>query len=166
MKMQNATHNALNIRGLKELPPPICKLFRNGITADNTTSFRKKNTTPALLHQASASCGRVLCVLFLALFAFVFVACEKDGSTDSSVHTQMQSFYAESQGLMETSADSVVNYYKKFAGFHNQHPECEADELFPPTVVNLENALDHYGVIQIGDVIIHSEWGGERHLNF
>ena len=166
MKLRNTTYNALNMRGLKSLPPPICKLFRNGITADNTTSLRKKNTTPALLHQASASCGRVLCVLFLTLFAFAFVACEKDASTDGSIHTQMQSFYAESQGLMETSADSVVNYYKKFAGFHNQHPECEADEYYSPTIDNLSNALDNYGIVQIGGVVIKSEWGGETHITF
>ena len=109
----------------------------------------------------------VLPFILIIIVSFLCVSCEKEiSSLDASVHAQMQAFYAESQGLMETSEDSVVNYYKKFAGFHDQHPECETDELFPPTVVNLENALDHYGVIQIGDVIIHSEWGGETHLTF
>ena len=38
----------------------------------------------------------------------------------------MQAFYTESTGLTATSADSVINYYLKFASFHGQHPECEA----------------------------------------
>ena len=75
MKMQNTTYNALNMRGLKELPPPLCKL--TGIT----TTPRDTATSP-LLHKASASCGRVFLCLFLAMFAFTFTACEKEISYD------------------------------------------------------------------------------------
>ena len=111
--------------------------------------------------------GSTILFSIFIIVSFLCVSCEKEiSSLDASVHAQMQAFYVESQGLMETSEDSVVNYYKKFAGFHDQHPECETDELFPPTVVNLENALDKFGIVQIGDVIIHSEWGGETHLTF
>lgn len=78
----------------------------------------------------------------------------------------MSAFYVESKGLMETSADSVCNYYTKFAGFHNQHPECKADELFPPTVENLGNAFTKYGIVQIGNIIVKTEWDGETQINF
>ena len=78
----------------------------------------------------------------------------------------MCAFYAESKGLMETSADSVCNYYHKFAGFHKQHPECEADELFPPTVENLDNAFTKYGIVQIGSIIVQTEWDDETVINF
>ena len=89
MKMQNTIHNALNTRGLKELPPPLCKL--TGIT----TTPRDTATSP-LLHQASASCGRVFVCLLLTLFLLTFTACEKEvSSTDISVHATMQAFYAE-----------------------------------------------------------------------
>ena len=77
MKIRSNIYNTLNIRGLKELPP-FCKIFGNGITADNTASLIGKSPTPALLHQVSASCGRVFVCLFLAMFAFAFVACEKE----------------------------------------------------------------------------------------
>ena len=53
MKTQNNTYNALNMRGLKELPPPICRHLRTGRNYTDTANA-------PLLHQASASCGRVL----------------------------------------------------------------------------------------------------------
>ena len=31
---------------------------------------------------------------------------------------------------------------------------------------NLSNALDNYGIVQIGGVVIKSEWGGETHITF
>ena len=94
-------------------------------------------------------------------------SCEKEVTpSEDSVHTQMQALYVESTGLMETSADSVCNYYTKFAGFHNQHPDCEADELYPPTIQNLDNAFTHYGIVQIGSVIVKTEWDGETHINY
>ena len=55
MNKRNATYNALNMRGLKKLPPPVYRL--TGIT---TTPW--DTAIAPLLHQASASCGRVLCV--------------------------------------------------------------------------------------------------------
>jgi len=78
----------------------------------------------------------------------------------------MSAFYAESCGLMETSADSVANYYTKFARFHNQHPECEAEPLYPPTIQNLGNAFTKYGIVRIGSIIVITEWNGETHINF
>ena len=65
MKMRNTTYNTLNIRGLENYPPPLfCKNL-------GTASYLNRPPIVALLHQASASCGRVLCVcLFLAMFAF------------------------------------------------------------------------------------------------
>ena len=50
--------------------------------------------------------------------------------------------------------------------FHNQHPECEADELFPPTVENLGNAFTKYGIVQIGSIIVKTERDGEIHDKF
>ncbi len=54
----------------------------------------------------------------------------------------------------------------KFAKFHNRHPECEADELFPPTVEDLGNAFSKYGIVQIGSIVVKTEWEGEIHINF
>ena len=72
----------------------------------------------------------------------------------------------EAKDRKHAPADSVCNYYKKFASFHNQHPECESDELFPPTVQNLGNAFTKYGIVQIGSIIVKTEWDGEIHVNF
>ena len=73
--MQNTTYNALNIRGLGNYPPLFCKNL-------GTASYLNRPPKVALLHQASASCGWVFLCLFLAMFAFAFVACEKEISHD------------------------------------------------------------------------------------
>ena len=94
-------------------------------------------------------------------------SCHQDeAATLDALHADMLQYYSESRGLMETSADSVINYYLKFAVFHNHHPECEADALFPPTTKNLGNAFDKYGIVQIGNVVFKTEWSGETHINF
>lgn len=59
MTRTKAIYNALNMRGLQELPPPIYGNYVN----NHHLSIRKL-AEPTLLHQAYASCGRVfLCRL-------------------------------------------------------------------------------------------------------
>lgn len=128
---------------------------------------RSKATSPTLLHSAYTRVGRAVLFLCLASLPFFMGSCQQDESaTEDALHANMLQYYAESRGLMETSADSVCNYYTKFASFHNQHPECEADELFPPTVENLGNAFTKYGIVQIGNIIVKTEWDGEIFINF
>jgi len=107
----------------------------------------------------------MLCLLCVGA-AFFVSSCTADSAEEDAIHTNMIEYYAESRGLLGTSADSVCNYYTKFAKFHSQHPECEADELFPPTVENLGNAFTKYGIVQIGNIIVKTEWEGEIHINF
>ena len=103
----------------------------------------------------------------LIICSFLCSSCEKElSSSDDAVHTSMIALYNESRSLIETSADSVANYYTKFAGFYNQHPECEQDELFPPTVRNLDNAFNHYGIVQIGSVIVKTQWEGDTTIYY
>ena len=105
-----------------------------------------------------------MCLAALPLF---FCCCEKEVSVQEDiVHTGMVALYVASTGLMETSPDSVCNYYKKLAGFHNTYPECESDELYPPTVKNLGDAFTQYGIVQVGSTIVKTEWDGEIYINF
>ena len=128
---------------------------------------RSKATTPALLHSAYTRVGRAVLCMCLAALPLFFGSCEKEASVQEDIiHTGMSAFYVESKGLMETSADSVCNYYKKLAGFHNTYPECESDELYPPTVKNLGDAFNKYGIVQIGSIIVQTEWEGEIVINF
>ena len=144
----------------QKVPPPTPL---NDILATSAS----KATTPALLHTAYTRVGRALLCLCLAALPLFMGSCQQDeAATEDALHADMLQYYAESRGLMETSADSVCNYYTKFAGFHNQHPECEADELFPPTVENLGNAFTQYGIVQIGNIIMKTEWDGEIHVKF
>jgi len=80
MNRRETTYNALNVRGLQEITPPICG---NNV---NSKLLRTAKPSLALLHQAYASCGRVfsclslkgaLCAL-VCLFALTFAACEKE----------------------------------------------------------------------------------------
>lgn len=106
-------------------------------------------------------------LLFLATLPIIFGSCQNDTVTPVDVvHTRMCELYAESTGLTETSADSVVNYYNKFACFHNNYPECESDKLFPPTVENLDSAFTKFAIVQIGNIIVKTQWDGEIHINF
>ncbi len=108
--------------------------------------------------------------LLIGIFTIMVLAfvssCTADSVEEDAIHTNMLEYYAESRGLLETSADSVCNYYTKFAKFHNRHPECEEDELYPPTVENLGNAFTQYGIVQIGNIIVKTEWEGEININF
>ena len=162
----NIYRNTLGGRyDLLKLPPPLTDV--DLINVNIAYSSTNKATTPALLHSAYTRVGRAVLFLCLAALPLLMGSCQQDeAATEDALHADMLQYYAESRGLMETSADSVVNYYKKFAGFHNQHPECEADEYYSPTIDNLSNALDNYGIVQIGGVVIKSEWGGETHITF
>ena len=155
MKLQNTTYNALNMRGLKELPPPVCKIIENGISAGNTTFHGTKPTHSALLHQASASCGRVFLCLFLAMFAFTFVACEKEISHD---YPELQAYYTESYHLNVATRDSVLRFTNKVADFVEVNPEAKYDPIYPEIVNNVNHVL--FGVW------INTEWDGEEHLYY
>ena len=115
MKMQNTTYNTLNIRGLKNYPPLFCKNLR-------TASLLNRPPIVALLHQASASCGRVFLCLFLAMFAFTFVACEKEISHD---YPELQAYYTESCHLNVATRDSVLRFTNKVADFVEVNPEAK-----------------------------------------
>ena len=134
---------------------------------DILTTSGSKATTSALLHSAYTRVGRAVLFLCLAALPLFMGSCQQDeAATEDALHADMLQYFAESRGLAETSADSVCNYYTKFASFHNQHPECEADELFSPIVENLGNAFTQYGIVQIGNIIVKIEWDGEIFINF
>lgn len=59
MQRTGTINNSLNMRGLQELPPPIC---RNNV---NNKFTGTANPHSSLLHQAHASCGRVFLCLSL-----------------------------------------------------------------------------------------------------
>ena len=119
-----------------------------------------------LHNSAYTRVGRVsLCLI--ATFAFSFTSCEKDIiTTEDALHADMLDLYTESQGLMETSADSVVNYATKFEDFHNLHPECEDDEYYPPIVNNIDSAYSHYNIAQNGNINLNAGWDGVIDIDF
>ena len=146
--MRNTTHNALNIRGLENYPPLFCKNL-------GTASHLNRPPKVALLHQASASCGRVIVCVLLAIFAFTFVACEKEISHD---YPELQAYYTESCHLNVATRDSVLRFTNKVADFVEVNPEAKYDPIYPEIVNNVNHVL--FGVW------INTEWDGEEHLYY
>ena len=160
----------LNHIDFKQLPPPV--RGNNDILHGVSRSLmfivglvqRFSLVNPPCCNRLRPFVAGVICVITLAA---ALVGCQSDAAIpEDYVHTRMGEFYAESRGLTETSADSVVSYYHKFASFHGQYPECEADQLFQPTVENLDSAFTKYAIVQIGDIIVKTQWNGETHINF
>ena len=89
MKPKETTCNALNVRGINKIPPPVSKRH----IEKNTSRFTA--TTFTLLHQAYASCGRVLCVCLLALLPLFWSSCEKELAR----YPEIQQYYTESLTL-------------------------------------------------------------------
>ena len=145
---------------LLKSPPPLTNVNIEYSSTD-------KATTPALLYSVYTRVGRgFLCICLAALPLFMGSCQQDETAIEDALQVNMIEYYAESRGLMETSADSVCNYYKKLAGFHNTSPECEFDKLYPPTVENQGNAFTKYGIVQIGSIIVKTEWDGETVIYF
>lgn len=67
----------------------------------------------------------------LTVFALTYVACNKD-SDDSVNSKRMYEFYAESCGLTQTSADSVIQFSYKLGRYVTANPESQRDRYYPP----------------------------------
>ena len=155
------------MRGLQELPPPICRNYINNRFTGTA------NPHSSLLHQVQSSCGRVfsclslrsaLCAL-ICLFTLTFLACNKDAD-DAVNPNRMYEFYAESCGLTQTSADSVIQFSYKLGCYVTANPESQRDHYYPPTIENLDSACTKFGVLQIGNVYIKTEWGGNTYIEY
>jgi len=108
MQRTGTINNALNMRGLQKLPPPV---YRNHIKTRHTLRG-------------------ALCAL-ICLFTLTFVACNKDAD-DSVNPNRMYEFYAESCGLTQTSADSVIQFSYKLGRYVTANPESQRDRYYPP----------------------------------
>ena len=105
------TCKSLILRGL--LPPPIslCKV-NNRLTGI---------VLPALLHQAYASCGRVLSCLFcflMGLLSLGFASCEKPYLHDE----ELEAYYEESLHLDMAPRDSVIRFSSKVQQYVSINP--------------------------------------------
>ena len=89
------------------------------------------------------------------MFAFTFVACEKEISHD---YPELQAYYTESCHLPEATRDSVLRFTNKVADFVDVNPEAKYDPIYPEIVNNVNHVL--FGVW------INTEWDGEEHLYY
>ena len=89
------------------------------------------------------------------MFAFAFVACEKDISHD---YPELQAYYMESCHLNVATRDSVLRFTNKVADFVEVNPEAKYDPIYPEIVNNVNHVL--FGVW------INTEWDGEEHLYY
>lgn len=128
-----------------------------------TKSFR--NIHKSLLHKLNVSCGRPLVGLF---FAGLIFSCAS--STDDGINP-METYYIESQGLVNTTLDSTENFAYKYNKYVFGTPGAQDDKLYKPTMKNLCTALDSFGSELLGwglnvVITIDYKWEGDTTIYF
>ena len=83
----------------------------------------------------------------------------------------MSSLFIESQGLCDTSADSVKHFTSKFNTYVERYPESKNDKLYYPIVENIGEACATFGIQnqEVGlSIIIYfdPEWDGIDEITF
>ena len=121
-------------------------------------------------------CRQVLTLksAFIAIFillALGFASCEKENNIENDKTVDdMELFFIESNGLSETSMDSVNSYIDKFSAHIKTNPESQNSEYFNPTVDNMSYACSVFGyklIINVGvGITINDEWDGEYQYYF
>ena len=112
-------------------------------------------------------CRQVLTLksAFIAIFlllALGFASCEKENNieNDKSVD-DMELFFIESNGLPETSMDSVKSFISKFSAHIKTYPESQISEYFNPTVDNMSHACSVFGyeltIVKTG-FLLETDW--------
>ena len=128
-----------------------------------TKSFR--NIHKSLLHKLNVSCGRPLVGLF---FAGLIFSCAS--STDDGINP-METYYIESQGLVNTTLDSTENFAYKYNKYVFNTKGAQDDKFYKPTMKNLCTALDSFGSELLGwglnvVITIDYKWEGDTTIYF
>ena len=118
-----------------------------------------------LLHKVNASCGRPLVGFILAAFVLSCASGNDDGINP------METYYIESQGLVNTTLDSTENFAFKYNKYVFNTKGALDDKLYKPTMKNLNAALDTFGAAIVswglGIVItIEYRWEGDTTIYF
>ena len=121
-------------------------------------------------------CRQVLTLksAFIAIFlllALGFASCEKENNIENDKTVDdMELFFIESNGLPETSMDSVKSFTSKFGSYVKANPASTKSEYYNPTVENISYACSVFGyklTVNTGvSILVNDEWDGEYFMNF
>lgn len=93
-----------------------------------------------------------LYVLMIMGLAIAMLSCDK---ADNDSFPIMNSFYAESQGLMSVSSDSVTRFKDKVDAFVTANPQAKNHNKYKLIMNNIKAVSIHFSIE------IHTEWDGD-----
>ena len=154
MTITTSTHNALALRMIQKITPPILTYIKIFVRSYRFVLF-------SLLHRAFAPCGRVSCVLLLGAVLLVSISCSQDALQSS---TEMDLLHAESSALGSVSPDSIQRFATKVENYASQNPASQADPLWPEIIENIHSAATGASIHFV--ITINTEWDGELEYVF
>ena len=153
MTITPSTHNALALRMIQKITPPNLTCINNKI--------RKSEVIFSLLHRALAPCVRAICVLLLGAMLLLGAGCSQDALQST---TEMELLHAESSALGSVSNDSIQRFAYKVETYAQNHPQAQADPLWPEIIENIKSAA--LGANINFHITINTEWDGEIEYYF
>ena len=153
MTITTSTHIAIVLRMIQKITPPNLTCVKKSIF--------KSFFSFSLLHRAYAPCGRAFCVLLFGLMLLVGVGCSKDSLQSP---TEMEYLHAESSALGSVSNDSIQRFAYKVETYAQNHPQAQADPLWPEIIENIKSAARGASIHFV--ITINTEWDGEIEYNF
>ena len=137
------------------LPPPVA--CRNNSASRACLDPIRRGI--ALLHQASASCGRAF--LCAAASLLLFASCEQQ-SVQTDAYPELRDYYAESEGWATAvvGSDSIRRFQLKLGDYVLQHPQAQESDYYAKIQQNVQQALLRV-TIQVDD-----SWGEDRYITF
>lgn len=153
MTITTSTHNALALRMIQKITPPNLTYINKKI--------RKSEVIFSLLHRALAPCVRAFCVLLFGLMLLVGAGCSKDSIQSTS---EMEYLHAESSALGSVSNDSIQRFAYKVETYAQNHPQAQADPLWPEIIENIKSAARGASIHFV--ITINTEWDGEIEYYF
>ena len=153
MTITTSTHNALALRMIQKITPP-------NLTYTNK-KIRKSEVIFSLLHRALAPCVRAICVLLFGIMLLVGAGCSEESLQST---TEMEYLHAESSALGSVSNDSIQRFAYKVETYAQNHPQAQADPLWPEIIENIKSAAHGASIHFV--ITINTEWDGEIEYNF
>ena len=153
MTITTSTHNALALRMIQKITPPILTCVKKSIF--------KSFFSFSLLHGALAPCVRALCVLLFGIMLLVGAGCSQESLQST---TEMELLHAESSALGSVSPDSIQRFATKVETYASQNPASQADPLWPEIIENIKSAA--HGANITLHITINTAWGGEIEYYF
>ncbi len=78
--------------------------------------------------------------------------------------TEMEQLHAESSALHTVAADSIQRFAAKVETYAQNHPQAQADPLWPEIIDNIKSAAQGANIHFV--ITIDTEWEGEIEIYF